>query len=70
MRALLIGCVMASLVAVEPAAAQEGWPWSAYPSARKQVGAAKRAPTPRAKTEPGKPEATASLDPEIGRAHV
>lgn len=69
MRVLVVCCVLAFAVGVEPAAAQDGWPWSAYPSLRKQDGAAKRA-RPRAKPAaatpetPAKPEATASLEPQ------
>ncbi len=66
MRLLPVGCVLALAVSTAPAVAQDGWPWSSYPSLRKQAGPGKRTPprlpTPR---EEAKPAATAALDPQL-----
>jgi hypothetical protein len=66
MRLVGVGCALLLAASLQldsvPAAAQEGWPWSSYPLARKQ--AAKRA-TPR---PPAKTAATAPLGPQPSRA--
>ena len=68
MRMVLAGCVLAFAVSVEPAVAQEAWPFTSFPSLRKQAGPTKRA-QPRPKAEPAKPEAMAALDPAISPAN-
>ncbi len=65
MRIVLAGCALALAVSLQPAAAQDGWPQSAFPKARKQAAPVKRAqPRPPAKAEPAKPATTAALDPQ------
>ncbi len=68
MRVVLAGCALVCVLAVSanPAIAQDGWPWSAYPSLRKQAAPAKRAQLrSRARAEDARPPATASLDPQL-----
>jgi hypothetical protein len=58
MRVAPVSCALLLLMAwVQPARAQDGWPWSLYPSLHKK--APKRASPP----VPANPAATASLDP-------
>ena len=65
MRMVFVGCALILAASVESAAAQDGWPWTHYPSLRKQAAPKKRAQPPvPAKTEPAEPApaATAALD--------
>ncbi len=62
MKTLAVGCALLLAAAVQPAAAQDGWPWSLYPSMRQKP--AKRA-QPRA---PETTAATAPLEPKPGAA--
>ena len=57
MRIVLAGCALLLAASLQPASAQiqEGWPWSAYPSLRKQVAPKRVQPRP-----PAKDPATAS----------
>ena len=65
MRVAPVSCVLLLLMAwVQPVRAQDGWPWSLYPSLQKK--APKRATSPL----PTKPAATASLDPQAVPAHA
>src|SRR5262245_52775690 len=67
MRMALVGCALVLAASVESAAAQDGWPWTHYPSLRKQAAPKKRAQPPvPVKTEPAEaaPAATAALDPQ------
>ena len=59
MRIVLAGCALLLAASLQPASAQiqDGWPWSAYPSLRKQVAPKRVQPRP-----PAKDPATASLD--------
>ena len=59
MRIVLAGCALLLAASLQPASAQihDGWPWSAYPSLRKQVAPKRAQPRP-----PAKDPATASLD--------
>ena len=53
MRMVFVGCALILAASVESAAAQDGWPWTHYPSLRKQAAPKKRAQPPvPAKTEP------------------
>jgi hypothetical protein len=64
MRALAIGCALLLAASLQPAAAQEGWPWSLYPSARQK-------PAKRAQPRPAeKAAATAPVEPKPGAAAV
>lgn len=68
MRIGVAACALALVLAASPmpAAAQDGWPWSLYPSLRKQAAPAKRAqPRPSPKADDARPAATAALDPQI-----
>jgi len=59
MRVALACCGLVLAASTQPVLAQEGgWPWSAFPAARKQAGA----PVKRARPPPG--PTTASLDPQ------
>ena len=65
MRMVLVGCALVLAASVEPAAAQDGWPFSFF----KQAAPAKRAqPRARPKAEPAQPAATAALDPQAPQA--
>src|SRR6185295_5929664 len=57
MRIVLVGCALLLAASLQPASAQDGWPWTAYPSLRKQVAPKRAQPRP-----PAKDAATASLD--------
>lgn len=63
MRMVLAGCALALAASLQPVSVQaqqlEGWPWSSYPSLRKQVAPKRAQPRP-----PAKDPATASLDPQ------
>ena len=65
MRMVLVGCALVLAASVEPAAAQDGWPFSFF----KQSAPTKRAqPRVRPKAEPAQPAATAALDPQAPQA--
>src|SRR5262245_15205736 len=67
MRIVLAGCALVLAVSVESASAQDGWPWTSYPSLRKQAAPKTRVQPPsRAKGEPAQPAPTvATLDPQV-----
>src|SRR5438045_6808319 len=67
MRIVLAGCALLLAASLQPASAQmlDGWPWSAYPSLRKQVAPKRVQPRP-----PAKDPATASLDAQPQPAPV
>ena len=60
MRGTSVGCALLLLgVWVQPTIAQDGWPWSLYPSLNK------KAPKRAHPTTPANPAATALLDPQL-----
>src|SRR5262249_3679205 len=61
MRVASVGCALLLLAAlVQPAVAQEGWPWSlSFPSVHK------KAPKRAQPAAPANPTATALLDPQL-----
>jgi hypothetical protein len=63
--ALGLACVLALALLADPAVAQDGWPWSHFPSLRKQAAPAKRVPRPPAQADGTSPAATAALDPKV-----
>src|ERR1700680_3137035 len=46
MKMVLAVCALVLAASLQPASAQDGWPWSAYPSLRKKVAPKRAQPRP------------------------